>query len=274
MGGPTTSSRRRHHLPDDLEGPGPNSLYPSSVPFQSQTMGANSPDAMNSSASPYQDMYYNSSPTHPPKRSQTQHDSSTSSRSGRSPMRQGNLSTPALLDSYASQQSQYSPTSAAGYYPDPQRPYGSSAHRSHSRSKSNTDPLAADNSPPYPAQYAASSHSPNPPPAASPAHLTTQRSGARQNSASMPSTPLSFSQANPLQEGTKHYYPQEAQPMMVEPAKRRASGFHRVRDHHDLHPVTNRSVTGRRMDSQGLYLTVSFSMPIADVYLNWVSLAN
>jgi dual specificity protein kinase YAK1 len=256
MGGSTASTRRRHHLPDELEGPGPASLYPTSVPFQSQT-NSDAINAAPASGSPYQEMYYNSSPTHPPKRSQTQHDSSTSSRSGRSPMRHGNLSTPSLLDTYATQQSQYSPTSAPGFsYPDQQRPYGSSAYKSHSRSNSNTNPLAgSDNPPPYPAQYGGSSQSPNTPPAASPAHLTTQRS-VRQNSSSVPSTPLSFTQANPLQEGATHYYPQEAQPMVVDASKRRTIGFHRVRDHNDLRPVLNRVPTGRRMDSQGLYLAV------------------
>jgi dual specificity protein kinase YAK1 len=278
MGASAANSRRRHHLPDDLEGAlnvdsshkAPSysnaaSLYPSSVAFQSQSLNTASSDAISpgtASGSPYQEMYYSTSPTHPPKRAQTQHDPSTSSQSSRSPMRLGNISTPSLLDTYTSEQPSYSPTPPGYAYADQNKTYGSKPYQSHSRNNSNTDPLASsDNSSyiPQPSSYphGGSSNSPQPSAATSPTHLTAQRS-IRQNSSSMPNTPLSFAHPAQLPDGATHYYPQEPQPMMVEVSqKRRSAGFRRVRDHNDLRPALNRPSNGRRMDAQGIYLNVS-----------------
>jgi hypothetical protein len=83
----------------------------------------------------------------------------------------------------------------------------------------------------------------------------------RQNSSSVPSSPLTFPHhpmgGVPEGPGGNHYYPQEPQPMMVETAaKRKLTGFRRVRDASELQPITTRSRTGRRMDGNGIYITV------------------
>lgn len=232
----------------------PSSLYPSSVPYPPQQSG-------NPTEAPYHDVYYNTSPSNPPKRSQTQHDPATSGRSGRSPMRHGPLSSQSTLDSYSSQQAQYSPTTTGGGYNYPnqqqsqqQRSYNPSAYQqTHNRVHSN--PEHPD--PPYPA---ASNQSPLSASAVNnPAHLAPR--SVRQNSSSVPSSPLSFSHhsVGGMQDapGNNHYYPQEPQPMVVDPAgKRKPTGFRRVRDASELQPVTTRSRTGRRMDGNGTYLSV------------------
>ena len=236
------------------------SFYPPGVPYPSQQSG-------NTAEAPYHDVYYNTSPSHPPKRSQTQHDPATSNRSGRSPMRHGPLSSQSTLDSYSSQQAQYSPTTTSGTYnypdqqqPQQQRSYNPSAYQqTHNRVHSN--PEHPD--PPYPPTSSQASLSPGI--VTNPAHLAPR--SVRQNSSSVPSSPLPFSHhsVGGIQEGpaNNHYYPQEPQPMMVEPAgKRKLTGFRRVRDASDLHPVTTRSRTGRRMDGNGTYLSVRISTPI------------
>ena len=258
-----TTTRRRHDLEEaaNVDSPRqfasgsqhPSALYPSSVPYPPQKSG-------NSAEAPYHDVYYNTSPSQPPKRSQTQHDPATSNRSGRSPMRHGPLSSQSTLDSYSSQQAQYSPTTASsGYnYPDQQqtqRSYNPSAYQqTHNRGHSN--PEHPD--PPFPPSQNQPSLSPGV--MNSPGHLAPR--SARANSSSVPSSPLSFSHhtVGAVQEGPggNHYYPQEPQPMMVEPAaKKKFTGFRRVRDASDLSPVTSRSRTGRRMDGSGNYLAVS-----------------
>jgi len=269
MSSTSVNPRRRHDLeeaatvdsPRQFTGGSqhPNSLYPSSVPYPPQHSG-NTPEA------PYHDVYYNTSPSHPPKRSQTQHDPATSGRSGRSPLRHGPLSSQSTLDSYSSQQAQYSPTTAGGGYNYPtqqqsqqQRSYNPSAYQqTHNRVHSN--PEHPD--PPYPATSNPTSLSSSI--VNTPAHLAPR--SARQNSSSVPSSPLPFSHhpVGGMQEatGSNHYYPQEPQPMMVEPTgKRKLTGFRRVRDASDLHPVTSRSRTGRRMDGNGIYLSVRTLIP-------------
>jgi dual specificity protein kinase YAK1 len=47
------------------------------------------------------------------------------------------------------------------------------------------------------------------------------------------------------------------------PRQRRASGFRRVRDARDLRPYVNPQPTGRRLDGNGVYLSVSH--PVCDV---------
>ena len=272
----SATSRRRHDIEEaanpDSQRPfaggskHSNSLYPSSVPYPPQQSG-------NTTEAPYHDIYYNSSPSHPPRRSQTQHDPATSNRSGRSPLRHGPLSSQSALDSYSSQQAQYSPTiTSGGYtYPDQQqtqqRPYNPNAYQqTHNRVQSN--PENPDSS------YPQTSNQPSLSPGVvnSSAHLAPR--SVRQSSSSVPSSPLSFSHhpAGGPQEGpgNNHYYPQEPQPMVVEPAaKRKSTGFRRIRDASDLHPVTSRSRTGRRMDGNGNYLSVRIlaltSSPYGDI---------
>jgi dual specificity protein kinase YAK1 len=280
-----SSKPRRHHQPDDLEGafnvenqPSQplsasrpfnqlphNSFYPASVGYQQQSLTATGA-AVNSAASPsdsYSDMYYNGSATQPSKRSQAPHDPSSSARAGRSPIHPPSSAT--LIDSY-SQQSQYSPTTATySYAPADQRPHPATYHshsRNHSQVKSDsmTPPISSPYTPqtsalgsagPYSPSYPMETSSPRPP-----SHIQTHLTAhvPRHNSTSNPPTPLSYlhSQSPSLQ-----YYSQE-QAMVVDPPppKRRASGFRRVRTVHDLQPRTDIPTTGRRMGSDGVYLSV------------------
>lgn len=280
-----TSRGRRHHPPDDLEGAfhtdsqalsSPRqtassqlqaSLYPSSVPYhQAQSLtGTNS--AQNNTASPgggdvYSDMYYNGSAAgHAPKRSQTQHDTSGSTGSGRSPMRTNTSGAPntSLLDSYA-QQSQYSPTTTnytSSYVPTsgsgtlPPAPY-------HTHSRSHSQVKAEPMTPPVTSAYPSgslgsttyspsygmdSSASPHPPP-------------PRQSSVSSPSTPFPYAHPSQSPGGSQYYSQDQAMQVDVPQHKRRASGFKRVRDARDLRPYVNPQPAGRRMDSTGTYLSV------------------
>lgn len=131
-----TARARRHHMPDDLEGafnaePAPaqrqpshnlpqhvqNSLYPPSVAYHPSTGPSvnNTSTSGTSNADAYQDSYFSTPGGHPPKRSQTTHDASTSSRASRSPHR-GSNPTQTILDPYSPQQSQYNPPSSAYPY--------------------------------------------------------------------------------------------------------------------------------------------------------------
>ena len=242
-----------------------NPLYPSSITYSPQQPG-------NTTEAPYHDIYYNSSPSHPPRRSQTQQDPATSNRSGRSPLRHGPLSSQSALDSYSSQQAQYSPSTASGGYSYPEqqqtqpRSYNSGAYQqTHNRVQSNPE------NPDSPYSQASTQPPLSPSVVGSPAHLAPR--SIRQSSSSVPSSPLSFPHhpAGGVQEapGNNHYYPQEPQPMVVEPAaKRKLTGFRRIRDASDLHPATSRSRTGRRMDGCGNYLSVRtlvlVSLPCGD----------
>lgn len=187
----TASARRRHHNQDELDS-GYYSAYPTNEPYSG-------------------DMYY-------PKRTEPP----------RSPLRTPNS---ALLDPYAHQQAQYSPTT-------PQYPYGppqdQRQYSGHNRALSQTK---TDSSAPYTPNYAPTT------PYIDPA--------ARSN----PSTPLSY--LHP-QQAPQPYYSQEPASMAVDapPQKRRASGFRRVRTAHDLQPRLDVSVQGRRMGADGQYLSV------------------
>ena len=272
-----TARTRRHHMPDDLEGAygttnahppvhqrqHSNSFYNSSVAYQTSPFGANSSDS-NPNSQPaasdatYQDMYFNNPGGQPPKRSHTQHDSSTAARVARSPLRAN--ANPSLLDPYAQQQSQYSPTSASYNYQSP------SFHtRSHSQTKTEavTPPISSPYSQPntapappppiYSPSYAMDTGSPHLPPSA----LLTQPL-KQSASISTPSTPIGFPvpQRSPAPAGP--YYPQsQDQPMMVDPPmKRRASGLRRVRDQRDLRPQVRTRPASRRMDASGAFLSV------------------
>lgn len=284
-----SSKPRRHHQQDDLEGafniehqsnqplsgsrPFPqlshNSFYPPSVGYQQQSLTGTGA-AVSSAASPpdsYSEIFYNGSATQPSKRSQPPNDSISSARTGRSPMRAPNPPTSAtLIDSY-SQQSQYSPTTATySYAPADQRTH-TATYNSHSRnhslvkSESMTPPISSPYTPqsaalgsagPYSPSYPMETSSPRPP-----SHIQTHLTAhvpSRHNSTSNPPTPLSYlhSQGPSLQ-----YYSQD-QAMVVDapPPKRRASGFRRVRTAHDLQPRTDILPNGRRMDSDGVYLSV------------------
>jgi dual specificity protein kinase YAK1 len=268
---------RRHHMPDDLEGaystantnpsshqrqPN-NSFYNSSVAYQTPSFGANASDSTQNPQpaagdTTYQDIYFSSSGGQPPKRSHTQHDSSSTTRNARSPHRAN--ANPTLLDPYAQQQSQYSPTSASYAYQSPTY-HG----RSHSQTKSEvitppaSSPYSQPNVPPVPPapvyspSYAMDTSSPHLPPSA----LLTQP--LKQNlSLSTPSTPIGFPvpQHSPAPAGP-YYPPSQDQPMMVDPpAKRRASGLRRVRDQRDLRPQVQARPASRRMDASGTFLSV------------------
>jgi dual specificity protein kinase YAK1 len=285
---PSSKPRRHHHQPDDLEGafnienqPNQslsgsrpftqlphNSFYPASVGYQHQSLTGTGGVA-NSAASPsdsYSDMYYNGSSGQSSKRSQASHDPSSSAHDGRSPIRGTNPPSSATLMDY-SQQSQYSPTATYSYAsPADQRTHPATYHshsRNHSqvKSESMTPPIASPYTPqtttlgsagPYSPSYPMETSSPRPP-----SHIQTHLSAhvpVRHSSTSNPPTPLSYlhSQSPSLQ-----YYPQE-QAMVVDPPpqKRRASGFRRVRTAHDLQPRIDIPPSGRRMGSDGAYLSV------------------
>lgn len=310
MGGAATSRGRRHHLPDDLEGAFnvdggsaqrqsshglpqhvSTSLYPSSVVYQqSPSLGATASSANTSSSGvnvvdPYQDAYFPSSGNHPPKRSQTTHDASTSSRTPRSPHRGANPSH-AMLDPYSPQQNQYNPPSSAyPYSPTTEsRTFPTQApYQTHSRTQSQVK--AEPMTPPLPPPYRAVKQEDHPmtsaysPPttmqptntyspsyhmgATSPTPASQNLAVARQgrSSVSQPPTPLSYHSSQGS--GTAHspYYGQDHQPMAVEPPpKHRPSGIRRVRDQRDLRPYVNPQPSGRRMDTTGAYLSVCHHM--------------
>ncbi len=275
---PGSARARRHHMPDDLEGAystantnpsshqqqQTNSFYNSSVAYQTTSFTTNASDSTQNPQpvtgdATYQDMYFSSSGGQPPKRSHTQHDSSTTTRGARSPHRAN--ANPSLLDPYAQQQqSQYSPTSTSYTYQSPTYP-----GRSHSQTKVEaitppaSSPYSQPNVPPVPPapvyspSYAMDTGSPHLPPSA----LLTQP--LKQNlSLSTPSTPIGFPvpQHSPAPAGP--YYPQsQDQPMMVDPpAKRRASGLRRVRDQRDLRPQVQARPASRRLDASGIFLSV------------------
>lgn len=303
LGGAATaasgSRSRRHHLPDDLEGAFSdsattqrhtptglsqphNALYPQSVAYHQTSAVSGPPNNASSStpatADPYQDAYFTSPSTHPPKRSQTQHDPSTSSRVPRSPLRATNPSQP-LLDPYSpQQQNQYnSSTNPYQYSPNTEsRSFQPSNYQSHSRSQSQVkaEPAAAViPPPPPPPAYSPQSaiplsgiySPPYPMDTTSPAptssqNLSVQRPSTR-SSISQPSTPLSYPHPPPSH-SPAHFFTQDHQPMTVEPPpKRRLSGLRRVRDQRDLRPYVTSQPVGRRMDSSGVYLSVcAFSL--------------
>lgn len=287
--GTAGSRARRHHMQDDLEGAfnvdmvasqrhTPNSipqpsLYPSSVAYHQPTgNGSNVNSASVNAPDPYQDAYFAGPPTaHPPKRAHTQHDPSTSSRAARSPLRATTQTQP-LLDPYAPQQYgsnsnpsyPYSPTTS-----EQQRPFPAPTYQTHSRGGSQaknetvTPPMSTAYSqqsgvysPPYPMETT----SPAPP---STAHSLSAR-GSRRPSVSQPATPLSYGHHS-QQPSPVHFFGQDHQPMAVEPPpKRRASGLRRVRDQRDLRPVVNAQPAGRRMDANGVYLSVCLKFWCAD----------
>ncbi|TCD69830.1 dual specificity protein kinase yak1 [Steccherinum ochraceum] len=300
----TSGSRaRRHHMQDDLEGAfsvdnvnsqrhtptglpqhPQNSLYPSSVAYHqgapSLAGGTGSSASAANSASPgdpYQDAYFPGTAGHLPKRSQTQHDPSTSTRNARSPLRGANPSHP-ILDPYSPQQNQYNASNTAPP-PPAAYPYSpSSDHRqfstqnypaqharsqSHVKSERGTPPIpppayspqggvqssSGVYSPPYPMETTspAPSSSQNPP---------GQRPISGRPSISQPSTPLSYHPSQSPAGGTQ-YFNKDHQPMSVDfaPPKRRASGLRRVRDQRDLRPFVNQQPPGRRMDADGTFLS-------------------
>jgi len=151
-------------------------------------------------------------------------------QSARSPLRQPN--TP-LLDPYSPQ---YSPGAAQYSY----------------ASRKPESPINSPYSPQTPAVYSSSSSypmdtsSPNPP--SSQTHLSAH-APPRKPSLSNPPTPLSYMQQS--------HYPQDQNMMVDPPQRRRASGFRRVREVRDLQPRLDIPPTGRRMASDGTYLSVS-----------------
>ncbi|KDR75192.1 hypothetical protein GALMADRAFT_226853 [Galerina marginata CBS 339.88] len=290
----SSSSRiRRHHQSDDLEGAfnadnqgiaGPrqqpqlshNSFYSSGAAYQPPSLtGTGSVSSATSPSDPYSDMYYNGSASHPPKRLQPgQHDVNNvaASRGGRSPLRVPNPPISASPLDY-SHQPQYSPTTASYPYGNAveqrQHPVTYQSHsRNHSQVKAEslTPPMPSSYSSQsgnlnssnyssgmststYPASYSMDTSSPHPP---MQPHLTAQTIGLK-SSVSNPPTPLSYMHPNSSQ--GSHYYPQDQAMAVDPPPKRRAPGFRRVRTVHDLQPRPDASPTGRRMGSDGAYLS-------------------
>ena len=281
-GAPNSSRGRRHHLQDDLEGAfhvdgdtsqrqTPASLYPPSVAYHAQQAAAgNNQVGSTAGGDPYQDAYFTGPNPHTPKRSQTQHESS-SSRAPRSPQRAPQSNnfldpySPPQYNSSSSNNYPYSPTSEGRSYTGG----GGYSSQSHSRSQSQakveaamTPPIASgtyspqsSGQPPlYTGPYPMDTTSPAP---SSNNNLTARH--PRQQSISQPTTPLSFSHAHHSPApGNTQYFAQEHQPMAVEPPppKRRASGLRRIRDHRDLRPFVNPQPTGRRVDASGMPLSV------------------
>lgn len=262
----SSSRGRRQHMQDDLEGAF-NIETESGEKHVSQAANASGYPPVDDSAgsggaaAQYQSAYYNS-PGGQVKRAHTQHESSTSSRSQRSP----NRGAPALLDPYSPQQYPsnhasypYSPTS------EQQRAYVPGAYQSHSQTHSRSHSLVkSETTSPGPVPYSPRSGGsvyPNayPMDTTSPAPSVSQslapHRSPRQTSVSQPSTPLSY--GHPSQ--SPQFFGQEHQPMAVDasPPKRRAVGLRRVRDHRDLVPHINAQPGGRRMDSSGTFLSVS-----------------
>ncbi|EFI28220.1 CMGC/DYRK/YAK protein kinase [Coprinopsis cinerea okayama7 len=152
---------RRHNQPDDLEAyntdnqglSGPrqqpqlsqNTFYNPSVGYQSPSMTGNvsSGTTAGSTSDSYSDLYYNGSASQPPKRIQD-----PNRAAGRSPHRAANpTNSTGLIDAYAQQQSQYSPTTATySYGPGPPQSTGYQTHgRSNSQVKQEqaTPPIAS-----------------------------------------------------------------------------------------------------------------------------------
>jgi dual specificity protein kinase YAK1 len=289
------SSQRQpaHNVPQHAQ----NSLYPPSVAYHQAPAVSTTASSVNTTSTPgsgnadaYQDTYFSTGSSHPPRRSATTHDASTSSRAARSPHR-GINTVQTTLDPYSPQQNQYNPpASAYPYSPSTEhRSFPTGAYQSHSRSQSqskaepmtpplpsyrsqyavkseaidSTYPSGAASSSVYTPSYTMNTSSPTP---SSSQNLAAARGG--RGSVSQPPTPLSYGSAPPPP-GPTHspYYAQDHQAMVVEPPpKRRASGLCRVRDHRDLRPYVNSTPGGRRMDAAGTYLSVRFYFLLEPVW--------
>ncbi|KAG2016149.1 CMGC/MAPK protein kinase [Coprinopsis cinerea AmutBmut pab1-1] len=244
---------RRHNQPDDLEAyntdnqglSGPrqqpqlsqNTFYNPSVGYQSPSMTGNvsSGTTAGSTSDSYSDLYYNGSASQPPKRIQD-----PNRAAGRSPHRAANpTNSTGLIDAYAQQQSQYSPTTATySYGPGPPQ---STGYQTHGRSNSQVKQEQA--TPPIASPYAPQNQSHQ-----TPSHLAAH--APPKQSISNPPTPMSY-----MHGPGSHYYPQDQSMMVDPPPKRRASGFRRVRTLHDLQPRVEANPGGRRMGSDGTYLS-------------------
>ena len=151
--------------------------------------------------------------------------------------------------------------------------------RSQDPSRAGRSPLRGPSTPlldPYQQPYPYPTHQPRPhpqqypmdpqPAAQSHTHLATHAM-VKQSSLSNPSTPISYLHSSQA----SHYYPHD-QSMLVDmpPQRRRVSGFRRVRSVHDLQPRLEIEPAGRRMASNGAYLSVRrHSLPAlaADFFL-------
>ncbi|CCM01143.1 uncharacterized protein FIBRA_03191 [Fibroporia radiculosa] len=276
LGGAGSSSRgRRHHLQDDLEGAfnveGDAGHRHSQQGVQAAYPSADTANDPGGATQQYGVTFYATSGAHQPKRAQTQHDASTSSRAQRSPHR-GAATNTSLLDPYSPQQNQYS-SSAAGtpyaYSPssEQQRAYVPGGYQSHSQthSRSQSQVKGEGMTPPIPPPYSPQSStqtftnaypmdttSPAPPSQTLSAHRP-----AKQTSVSQPATPLSYGHPSQSPHIQPQYFGQDHQPMAIEvpPPKRRASGLRRVRDHRDLRPHIESQPGNRRIDTNGVYLS-------------------
>ena len=277
---------RRHHPQDDLEGAlnsdnhamvgsrqqqplSHNYYYSPSVGYQPQTLPGGGSNPSNEA---YSDVYYNGSPSNPPKRLQPAQQDSNPNRGGRSPLRVPNTPISASPLDY-SQQTQYSPTSSSYSYGVDQRPPFQTHNRSRSQVKTEnaTPPLSTSfSSQPSGNSYSSGSYSTSygleTHPSIQP-HLSAQPIGMKP-SLSTPSTPLSYgggsaalspnsSLASSVTHGP-HYFPHDQAMVVDSPPKRRPIGFHPVRTVHDLLPRLDASTLGRRMAQDGTYLSVCF----------------
>ncbi|KAG6880213.1 hypothetical protein C0992_003877 [Termitomyces sp. T32_za158] len=277
--GNTPSSRaRRHHQQEDLESAfnvdsqsrpsnqlSQTAFYPPPATYQQQSLSGPG-SIVNSASTPtdtYTEMYYNGSATQA-KRVQPSLEPSSSAHASRSPLR--GPASASLMESY-SQQSQYSPTTANYPYAPPQDPrthpasYQSQSHsRNHSQVKSEamTPPInssytshnsALATAGPYSPNYAMDASSPHPPTLQT--HLSAHPT-SRQNTISNPPTPLSYLHS---QSPASQFYSPDQMAVDPPPQRRRPSGFRRVRTAHDVQPRTDVPITGRRMTSDGTYLS-------------------
>ncbi|CAK5281785.1 unnamed protein product [Mycena citricolor] len=203
LGGASASARRRHHNQEELD----PSFYPH---FNDSSNGQNQ-------YQPQSDPMYYSKRAEPP----------------RSPLRTPNS---ALLDPYAHQQAQYSPSTPQYPYGPPQaeqRGYTSSNPQTHNRTLSQ---VKAEPGTPYTPNYNQGNQ-----------YLDQL---PRQGSVSNPSTPLSYLHPSP-----GYYTPDSAMAVDPPPQKRRVPGFRRIRGAHDLQPRTDIPATSRRMAADGTYLS-------------------
>lgn len=237
-----------------------NPFYPSSVAYQQ----AASP-ALASHPSPSVDgyMYYGSSTT--PRRSQT-HERATPPASAQSPQVMSSLDTYVQPQQHSTM---YSSANYTDYVTPTQHPSTNPAFPPQVK----TEPTEPDiRSSPYIPQHPQAPAMPTQPSAnlsysTNPSYpsMDTQvsqpqlnvSSPSRPASHSTPNTPFSHSHGQITQQ---YYAAPTSDQMNVESLPRRRSvGFKRVRDVKDLRPYLNPTASGRRMDLEGIYLSVCLS---------------
>jgi dual specificity protein kinase YAK1 len=172
-----------------------------------------------------------------------------------------------LVDPYSQRQAQYSPTTNSYPYDSsadhqrttsgyPSHPWDHAlvkSSRSPAPASSPHSPVQQQHPPPDPSSYGMGSTSPHP--ASQSQSDLSAVPISHQNSLLTPNVPLSYGhQLSPVSQ----YYPQEQQMVVELPVSQstKHSGFRRVRDTRDLRPYINPQPAGRRMDSNGVFLSV------------------